>query len=144
MYKKITIIFVLAFASFLTYALVTKTTVFNLNHSAGLVQDENGLTVADYNKKVNNKEKTVLAYFKADWCVPCKKLKPIMQELTEEKKQKCEILIIDVDSNRDLSELFDLNTLPLFILYKNGTKVWERTGFVSKAELSAKIDTFTK
>ncbi len=93
----------------------------------------------DFLKKTENKDKIVLAYFKADWCAPCIKLKPIIEQLEAEEKEKVEILIIDTDHNKKISQHFEINTLPLFHIYKNGKKVWENNTALSKADLQKKL-----
>lgn len=104
-------------------------------------QDE-GMSVEDFLKKTDNKEKIVLAYFKADWCAPCVKLKPIMEQLITENKEKVEILIIDTDVNKKIAQHFEINTLPLFHIYKNGKKVWENNTALGKADLQKKLDLY--
>ena len=83
------------------------------------VKQDDGMTVEEYLKKTENKEKIVLVYFKADWCVPCVKLKPTIAQLETEEKEKVELLSIDVDKNPKVALHFEINTLPLFIIYKN-------------------------
>jgi thioredoxin len=102
-------------------------------------QDE-GLSVGDYLKKVNKNEKTVLVYFYADWCVPCIKLRPVMTELEKEESDKIEILKLDVDKNPEVSLHLEINTLPLFIMYKNGKQIWSNNSSMSKQDLSSKIN----
>jgi thioredoxin 1 len=113
---------------------------FSLKNNA--VRQEGGMTAEDYIKKTLNREKIVLAYFKADWCVPCIKLKPIIEQLSEEEKEKVEILIIDADQNPKVAQHFEINTLPLFIIYKNGKKMWENNTFLPKSELQKKLNAY--
>jgi thioredoxin 1 len=58
-------------------------------------------------------------YFTADWCQPCKKTKPIVQELNIEQTQ-AGFQIIDVDDNNDLVKAFKIKSVPTFILFENG------------------------
>jgi thioredoxin 1 len=58
-------------------------------------------------------------YFTADWCQPCKKTKPIVQELNIEQTQ-AGFQIIDVDDNGDLVKTFGIKSVPTFILFENG------------------------
>lgn len=116
--------------------------VYSFSLKNNTVKQEGGMTVEEYIKKTQNQEKIVLAYFKADWCVPCVKLKPIMEQLTVEEKEKVEILIIDADKNPKVSQHFEINTLPLFILYKNGKKVWENNTSLPKTEIQKKLNLY--
>jgi thioredoxin 1 len=58
-------------------------------------------------------------YYTADWCQPCKKTKPIVQELNIEQTQ-AGFQIIDVDDNNELVKAFKIKSVPTFILFENG------------------------
>lgn len=115
------------------------TSIAQVNHLE-LKYDSVGLTVDAYYAKVYNKEKNVLVYFSADWCVPCIKLKPIIIQIETEQKESVEVLNLDVDENPKIATYLEINTLPLFILYKNGKKVWQRNMFMSKENLVKAIN----
>lgn len=53
--------------------------------------------------------------FYADWCGPCKAVKPILEELSEEYEGKINIYKIDTDSETDLSEMFGIQSIPSFL-----------------------------
>lgn len=110
--------------------------------TSNVVSEEKGLTMEQYNQKIANKEKIVLVYFNADWCVPCIKLKPIIEQLETEEKDKVVILKLNVDDNPEIATHFEINTLPLFYLYRNGKISWQFTGIQTKKELSDKINLY--
>jgi thioredoxin 1 len=76
--------------------------------------------VFDYDK---NKEwkyegsKPAIIDFYADWCAPCKMVAPILEELSEEYGEKLNIYKVDTESERELSSLFGIQSIPslLFI-----------------------------
>lgn len=103
-----------------------------------LTYQDNGLSIYEFNKIVNVKDTAVLVYFFADWCVPCVKLKPIMEELKQENPGT-KIIKLDVDDHPRVSLHFEINTLPLFHIYKNGKQVWANNSFMNKNGLQAKI-----
>lgn len=107
-------------------------------------QNDRGMSVETYLKKVNDPNRLVLVYFHANWCMPCIKLKPEIDLLETEEQAVCIVLRIDTDENPKLNEYFEINTLPMFILYKDGKKVWENNGFQTKQQLSSKIGTFKR
>jgi thioredoxin len=106
------------------------------------IQPEKGMSIEDFNKKVSNKNKIILVYFYADWCMPCIKLKPEILALENENKEICEILKIDVDDNPIIAGHMEINTLPMFVIYKNGHKSWENIGLQTKVQLKSKIDLY--
>ena len=58
-------------------------------------------------------------YFTADWCQPCKKTKPIVEELNREQTT-AGFQIIDVDDASDLVKIFKVQSVPTFILFEAG------------------------
>lgn len=58
-------------------------------------------------------------YFTADWCQPCKKTRPIVEELNREQTITG-FQIIDVDDNTELVNSFSIRSVPTFILFENG------------------------
>ena len=57
-------------------------------------------------------------YFTADWCQPCKRTKPIVEELNKDQTI-AEFQIIDVDTNFELIKQFNIKSVPTFILLEN-------------------------
>lgn len=112
------------------------------SNSTKIIRQEKGMSVEDFKKKVSNKNKTVLVYFYADWCMPCIKLKPEIIALENESKEFCEILKIDVDQNPLVSQYFEINTLPMFVIYKNGNKSWENIGLLTKMQIQSKLELY--
>lgn len=102
------------------------------------------LTVEQFKQRISNKNKMVLVNFSADWCVMCKKQKPILDEILKEKKKELELMIIDMDDNPLIAEYFNVDGLPINLLYKNGILVWDRAGIKTKVELLTQIGYFEK
>jgi thioredoxin 1 len=72
-------------------------------------------------------------YFTADWCGPCKKVRPIVEKINLDSVIKFKI--IDVDSAIDLVKSFEIKSVPTFILIKDGEIVNRTTGAKTKDEL---------
>jgi len=114
------------------------TALFILFVLTSFKQDE-GLSVDAFQKKINGTDKVVLVYFNADWCIPCVKLKPSIEQIKTEEKDGVLVMDLDVDKNPALGLHFEINTLPLFIIYKNGKKMWENNTALTKADLVKKL-----
>jgi thioredoxin 1 len=76
---------------------------------------------------------SLVYYFTADWCNPCKKVRPIVEEINRETDSKFQI--IDVDSEMELVKKFEVRSVPTFILIKNGIEVNRITGAQTKQAL---------
>lgn len=73
-------------------------------------------------------------YFTADWCQPCRKTKPIVEELNREQTT-AGFQIIDVDDNSDLVKAFNIKSVPTFILFESGIEKNRIIGGQTREEL---------
>jgi len=80
----------------------------------------------------------MIYYFTADWCNPCKKVKPIVEEMNRENLIKFQM--IDVDSEMELAKRFDIKSVPTFILIEDGVEVKRITGAQTKDQLEKFIN----
>jgi thioredoxin-like negative regulator of GroEL len=71
-------------------------------------------------------------YFTADWCNPCKKTRPVVEEL---KKEGFQFQIIDVDYEQLLAKQFQVKSIPTFILLEDGKELDRVTGAQTREEL---------
>lgn len=90
-----------------------------------------GLTMVQYNHLID-KEKIVLIDFYAEWCGPCKKMKPYLDEIAKDYFNSVEIVRIDADDNDELCKELKIDGLPYLKLYNNKKLIWENKGYVEK------------
>ena len=88
-------------------------------------------------------EKPVLVDFTAEWCGPCKMMKPVLQELHEKLGDKLRILKIDIDRNPAVSSNFQVQSVPTLVLFQNGKILWRQSGVVQAAQLQKIISGHT-
>ena len=81
----------------------------------------------------------MIYYFTADWCNPCKKVKPIVEEMNRENTIKFQM--IDVDSEIELVKKFEIRSVPTFILIENGIEIKRTSGAQTREQLQELIDT---
>jgi thioredoxin 1 len=84
---------------------------------------------------VINGDKPVLVDFHAEWCGPCKMMKPILQELRQAMGEKIRIIKIDIDRNRPIAESLNISGVPTLILYQKGKMLWRQSGVVDTKQL---------
>ena len=81
----------------------------------------------------------VLVDFSAEWCGPCKQLKPILEQLQSKVGESAKIIKIDVDKNRSLADKFQIRSVPTLILFKDGKSVWRQSGVIPASTLEGII-----
>ncbi len=106
----------------------------NLPETTDNTVTPNGMSKLQFDALLNS-DKLVLIDFYADWCAPCKKMKPYLDEITKDMANKVVIIRINADDNQALCKKLKIDALPVLQLYKNKTLTWTNTGFIDKAEV---------
>ena len=96
------------------------------------MSEEVTITNDNFEDEVIKSTVPVLADFWADWCVPCKMIAPVLEEISEEYKGKIKIGKINVDDEGDLAMKFNVVSIPTLLLFKNGEVVNKQVGAGSK------------
>ena len=98
-------------------------------------------TEKTFQEDVLKAKEPVFVDFYTTWCGPCKKMAPVIEELSKEFSGKVKFLKVDVDDNGKLAEELKIESIPTFITYKKGKAVHRFSGLSEKAEISKKIET---
>jgi len=80
----------------------------------------------------------MILYFTADWCNPCKQTKPIVEELNREQIM-AKFFIIDVDSEIEMAQDFEIRSVPTFVVMKNNKEIYRVTGAQTRQQLEELI-----
>jgi thioredoxin 1 len=94
--------------------------------------------MTSFNDLING-DQPVLVDFHAAWCGPCKTMGPIVQEVKNALGDTVKVIKIDIDKNKAATEEFMVNSVPTFILFKNGEILWRQSGAIPKMQLFQSI-----
>jgi thioredoxin 1 len=103
------------------------------------VSKSKSFSTADFTAMLSSNQLVFIDFY-AVWCAPCRTMSPIVDKLSEKYKQKVKIEKIDIEANRDLAKSLDVQSIPGFILFKNGQKIWAGTGVMSYDELEKIVE----
>ena len=99
------------------------------------------LTDSNFQTKVVENEGLSVIDFWAVWCGPCRMIGPIIEELSQEYKDKVLVGKVDVDNNQEVSMRYGVRSIPTILFIKGGEVVDKHVGATSKQVLKDKIET---
>ena len=96
------------------------------------------ITAANFENEVLHSDKPVLLDFYADWC-PCRMLSPIVDEVAEERTD-VKVGKVNVDEQMELAMRFQVSSIPMLVVFKDGKAVAKSVGYRPKSEIAAMVE----
>lgn len=103
------------------------------------------LYVTDVNfNEVVSRNPVVLIDFWAEWCMPCRMLAPVIEEIAKEYAGKVVVGKLNVDENPSTASEFQIFSIPTLVIFKNGVEVDRIIGYVPKNQIEARLNRILK
>lgn len=97
------------------------------------------ISSSEFDEKVLKADKPVLVDFFATWCGPCKRLGPVLDEISE-GATNFYVYKIDVDDSGDIAEKYNIMSVPTMMVFKNGEQTGKLVGLHTKEEIIKTIE----
>jgi thioredoxin 1 len=98
------------------------------------------VTDATFAEQVLGSDTPVLVKFEAQWCGPCKAMKPMVDEIAAEYSGRLTVATVDIEDNQQTVYRMGVRAVPTVVLFKNGEVFAQKVGLPRKSELTALID----
>ncbi len=93
------------------------------------------LTTSNFDAEVMQSSLPVLIDFWAEWCMPCKMVAPLVEQIAAQYAGKLKVGKVNVDEESELANQFGIVSIPTLLVMKNGSVVRQRVGALPKHEL---------
>lgn len=101
---------------------------------SAIIREEIVLTKENFGEYANG-DIPILVDFWAEWCGPCMKLAPTIEEIAQESDGSYLVGKINIDEQPELAERFDVYAIPTLIVFQNGQEINRSVGLISKSEV---------
>lgn len=98
------------------------------------------INTQNFDKEVLSQQGVVVVDFFANWCGPCRKLAPILEEIDTELSQKVKFAKINTDENIEMAKQYQVSGLPTLMIFKNGEAVERLVGLMPKSSIITNIE----
>ncbi len=131
------IIIGLAMAAFAAFVI---NRIWKMKNLSGIAEHEKIVTLTDQNFQTTIKSGVCLVDFWAAWCMPCKVMAPILNEVAKEIGDKAQICKVNIEQFPAAANQYNVRSIPTLILFKNGKEINRFTGVKNKEFLIIQIN----
>lgn len=95
---------------------------------------------SDFEQEVLGCANPVVVDFWATWCGPCRKLGPVIEEISESYVGKVKFVKVNVEECLETAKKYSISGLPSLLIFKNGEPVERMTGLMPKSTIISNIE----
>lgn len=94
-------------------------------------------------KKLIKSDRMLLIDFHAEWCGPCKVMKPVLESFSKKNGDNVRVIKIDVDRNPEIARELQIQGVPTLMLFHNGKMLWRQSGVIQEQALQQLLDQYS-
>lgn len=98
------------------------------------------INASNFDEEVVNSSKVTVVDFFANWCGPCRKLSPILEEVETELGDRVKFTKINTDDNIEMAKQYQVSGLPTLLLFKDGNVAERMVGLMPKSSVISNIE----
>ena len=98
--------------------------------------------ISSFDSEVIKSDKVTVVDFFADWCGPCRKLSPVIEEIEQELSGKVKFTKINTDENIQLAQNYQISGIPTLLVFKNGKLEERMVGLMPKSAIINNIEKY--
>lgn len=133
---------IVAFALLALFGVYMFYSVRKMKNMAAVPESDKILTLTDKNFQAQTKKGLVMVDFWAEWCMPCKVMGPVLNELAENSDFKAKVAKLNVDHFQQVSQQHGVRGIPTLILFKDGKEVDRFVGVKAKDFLLKQVNKY--
>ncbi len=98
------------------------------------------VTDETFKEEVLDSDIPAVVDFWAEWCMPCKAIAPVIEDLAKEYEGRVKVAKVDVDNNQEVAGSLGIRSIPMLFFFKGGERVDQIIGAVSKQVITEKLE----
>ena len=93
------------------------------------------ISSVDLQQKINNGEKLIVEFW-ADWCGPCKMMKPIFERVANTNTSEVQMYTLNIDNNREVAISLGIRSIPTIKMFNSGQIVQTQVGVLNENQIN--------
>jgi thioredoxin 1 len=92
------------------------------------------ISSVDLQQKINNGEKLMVEFW-ADWCGPCKMMKPIFERVSQSNESEVQMYTLNIDNNREVAVSLGIRSIPTIKMFNSGEVIETKVGLMNESQI---------
>jgi thioredoxin 1 len=89
----------------------------------------------DLQQKINNGEKVIVEFW-AEWCGPCRMMKPIFEKVANENTSEAQMYTMNIDLNKEVAVSLGIRSIPTIKVFNQGELIETKVGMLSEGQIN--------